>query len=146
MGNACCAKTGPDTQALKESDKDTDEPKQSKAKPNKYVKSTTTKGAGMNSPHEEQGTDENSPQEDKGAGVNNPQGDEGADVNVKKTADYVNWDAIQEIQKEEEEEDSAEEEYVNIPAEPDVLTSLQTKRSTRSNRDEIYAPISISRP
>ena len=146
MGNACCAKTGPDTQALKESDKDTDEPKQSKAKPNKYVKSTTTKGAGMNSLHEEQGTDVNSPQEDKGAGVNNPQGDEGADVNVKKTADYVNLDAIQEIQKEEEEEDSAEEEYVNIPAEPDVLMSLQTKRLTRSNRDEIYAPISISRP
>ena len=66
----------------------------------------------------------NRPQGDEGADVNNPQGDEGADMNVKKTADYVNWDAIQEIQKEEE-EDSAEEEYVNIPAEPDVLTSLQ---------------------
>ena len=69
-------------------------------------------------------------------------------MNVKKTADYVNWDAIQEIQKEEEEEDSAEEEYVNtmafsIPPEHGVMTSLQTQHSMRSNRDEIYAPVSI---
>ena len=140
MGNACCAKTGPDTQALKELDKDTDEPKQSKAKPNKYVKSTTTKGA-----------DVNSPQEDEGAGVDSPQGDEGANVHVKKTGDYVNWDAIQEIQKEEGEKDSAGEECVNtmaysIPPEHGVMTSLQTQRSTRSNRDEIYAPVSISCP
>ena len=148
MGNACCRNAGPDTQTLKEPDKDTDEPKQSKTKPNKSVKPAVKTAADVNNSHE----DVNGSHENKGTDVNAAHEDQGADVNVKKTADYVNWDAIQEIQKEEEEEDSGEEEYVdtmdvNVPIKPDVIKPvLQTQRSTRSTRDEIYAPVSNSCP
>ena len=145
MGNACCRKTGPDTQALKDSVKNADEPTTSKTKPNKYVKSTMKAGVDVNGSHENQGADVNDSQDNVGAGVNGSHECTGGDVNSKKTADYVNWDAIQEIQKEEEQKDSGEEEYVNImsvktAAKDEAIMPLRQQRSTRS---QVYAPVSI---
>ena len=95
----------------------------------------------MNGSHENRGADVNDSEDNIGAGVNGSQQNTGGNVNSKKTADYVNWDAIQEIQKEEEQKDSSEEEYVNITAaKDDAIMPLRKQRSTRS---EVYAPVSI---